>query len=66
MNFISFSHVLHIIRSNFYDQFRYIRASSSAISLVSDFLNCIPPNVIVSFILAINKFRLSNNFSTVI
>ena len=36
------------------------------ISSVTDFLAFIPPNVIVSIILAFNKFRLSINFPSVI
>ena len=68
MNTIFYLHVpayAHL-RNKFFDHFRYIRITRGLISSVTDFLAFIPPNVIVSIILAFNKFRLSINFPSVI
>ena len=54
------------LRNKFFDHFRYIRITRGLISSVTDFLAFIPPNVIVSIILAFNKFRLSIKFPSVI
>ena len=54
------------IRYKFQDHFRYVRINSGCLSAVTDFLAFILPNIIVSFILDINKLRLTYNLAAVV
>ena len=50
----------------FQEHFHYVRINSGCLSIVTDFLAFISPNIIFSYILDINKLRLTNNLSAVV
>ena len=54
------------VRTKFYTHFRFVRPISRNIAFVTDFLAFIAPDIIISFIVAINKLRLSNKLPAII
>ena len=54
------------VRTKFYTHFRFVRPISGNIASVTDFLAFIAPDIIISFIVAINKLRLSINLPAII
>ena len=52
--------------TKFYTRFTFVRPISGNIACITEFLIFIAHDIIVSFIVAINKLRLSNNLPAVI
>ena len=72
MSFTYYLHVLLILVleqnfiNNLDDPFKFVRPISGNIASVTDFLAFIALDINVSFIVAINKLRLSNSLTAII